>query len=57
MTTPKRTLRNEIARGLMEARDWRLDQMRYCLQDATVAVEAIRSYVLVFGPAVLIEAL
>jgi len=57
LPTPKRTLRNEIARGLMEAHDWRYDQMRYCLDDAGVAVEALRNYVLVFGPAALIEAL
>ena len=68
LPTPKRTLRNEIARGLMEAHallseqlgipvDWRYDQMRYCLDDAGVAVESLRNYVLVFGPAALIEAL
>lgn len=57
LATPKRSLRNEIARALMEAHDWRYDQMRYCLDDATVAVEALRNYVLVFGPEALIETL
>lgn len=55
--SPKRTLRNEIARALMESHDSTPDQMRYCLEDAAVAVEALRNYVLVFGPAALIEAL
>lgn len=57
LPTPNRTLRNEIARNLMEARDENLHQMRRALRDATVAVEALQSYVLVFGPDALIEAL
>ena len=55
--TPKRTLRNEIARHLMEGYDWTPEQMRRALLDAAVAVEALRSYVLVFGPQALVEAL
>lgn len=57
LPTPRRTLRNEIARALMEGYDWTPEQLRRHLSDAEVAVDAMRNYVLVFGPAALIEAL
>ena len=57
LATPTRSLRNEIARALMEGYDESGEQMRKALLDATVAVEALRNYVLVFGPEALIGAL
>lgn len=60
LPTPRRTLRNEIARHLMEDRVYGTplrSELRDCLDDAAVAVEALRNYVLVFGPQALIEAL
>lgn len=59
LPTPKRTLRNEIARHIIEEGYTGVDYMlaRTILQDADFAVESLRNYVLVFGLTALIEAL
>lgn len=60
MTKSTRTLRNEIARAMAETRPplaERHTDLRFCLQDAQAVVEALQSYVLVFGPEALINAL
>lgn len=50
---PRRTLRNEITRHILAEGYVLVDYM----QDATFAVDALRDFVLVFGPEALIEAL
>lgn len=57
---PRRTLRNEIARHILdEGYEPGLEYglVRTVIQDATLAVDALRNFVLVFGPEALIEAL
>lgn len=54
--TPTRSLRNEIARHLMEGYDETVEQMRKALDAAQVAVDACSAYALVFGPQALVNA-
>lgn len=56
MPAPTRSLRNEIARHLIEGHDWTAEQMRSKLEDAAVAVEALQAFTLVFGPQALLDA-
>lgn len=57
--TPKRSLRNEVARNLLDGdtEGRTVDELRTALIDAGKVIEGLQSYVLVFGPDALIEAL
>ena len=51
----QRSLRNDIARSLLEGYDLTWPQLRSALQTAAMAVEACSNWVLVFGPQSLID--
>ena len=51
----QRSLRNDIARALLEGYDLTWYQLRFALLSAGMAVEACTNWVLVFGPQSLID--
>lgn len=53
--TPVRSLRNDIARNLLEGYDLTWPRLRFALQTAAIAVEACSNWVLIFGPRALID--
>lgn len=51
----QRSLRNDIARALLEGYDLTWYQLRFALLSAGMAVDACTNWVLVFGPQSLID--